>query len=195
MILVLCEIQSTSPKTRPLFTVSIYYDDNHYITVTSDLCNLHSNVGVIIKTSEQNSLNSLKCEDLVSAIFISPCIFCLSLNKSLPFMSEIFRAGIIIIIMIIIIIIIIIYSFTVFHISVSWWFLTGVWVTLSLLKSPGLVSGFWSFLAMLSFGKSLPVRQLPSPPGLLIILSLMCLSYQSQLAQSLLSCSTAFSIL
>ena len=49
-------------------------------------------------------------------------------------------------------IIIIIYSFRVFHIRVSWWFFTGVWVTASLLKSPGLVSGFWPFLAMLSFG-------------------------------------------
>ena len=51
----------------------------------------------------------------------------------------------------IIIIIIIIYSFRVFHISVSWWFFTGVWVTASLFKSPGLVSGFWPFLAILSF--------------------------------------------
>ena len=51
-----------------------------------------------------------------------------------------------------IIIIIIIYSFRVFHISVNWWFFTGVWVTASLLKSPGLVSGFWPFLVMLSFG-------------------------------------------
>ena len=50
------------------------------------------------------------------------------------------------------IIIIIIYSFRAFHISVSWWSFTGVWVTASLLKSPGLVSGFWPFLAMLSFG-------------------------------------------
>ena len=47
---------------------------------------------------------------------------------------------------------IIIYSFSVFHISVSWWFFTGVWMTASLLKSPGLVSGFWPFSAMLSFG-------------------------------------------
>ena len=47
---------------------------------------------------------------------------------------------------------IIVYSFRVFHTSVSWWFLTGVWVTASLLKSPGLVSGFWPFLAMPSFG-------------------------------------------
>ena len=63
----------------------------------------------------------------------------------------------------------IIYSFRVFHISVTWWFFTGVWVTLSLLKSPGLLSGFWPFSAMLLFGYSRPVRQLPSPPGLLII--------------------------
>ena len=44
--------------------------------------------------------------------------------------------------------IIIIYSFRIFHISVSWWFFTGVWVTASLLKSPGLVSGFWPFSVM-----------------------------------------------
>ena len=42
--------------------------------------------------------------------------------------------------------IIIIYSFSVFPISVTWWFLTGVWVIASLPKSPGLVSGFWPFL-------------------------------------------------
>ena len=67
-------------------------------------------------------------------------------------------------------IIIIIYSFRVFHISVTWWFFTGVWVTASLLKSPGLVSRFWPFSAMLSFGWSPPVRQLPSPPVPLVIL-------------------------
>ena len=52
----------------------------------------------------------------------------------------------------IIIIIIIIYSSRVFHISISWWFFTGVWVKASLLKSPGLVSVFWPSSAMLSFG-------------------------------------------
>ena len=51
-----------------------------------------------------------------------------------------------------IIIIITIWSFRVFHISISWWFFTGVWVTASLLKSPGLVSWFWPFSVMLSFG-------------------------------------------
>ena len=72
--------------------------------------------------------------------------------------------------LIIIIIIIIIYSFRVFHISVNWWIFAGVWVTASLLKPPGLVSGFWPFLTMLPFRWFLPVRQLPSPPSLLIIL-------------------------
>ena len=43
------------------------------------------------------------------------------------------------------------YSSRVFHISISWWFFTGVWVTASLLKSPGLVSVFWPSSAMLSF--------------------------------------------
>ena len=36
------------------------------------------------------------------------------------------------------------YHIRVFH-SFSWWSFTGVWVTASLLKSPGLFSGFWPF--------------------------------------------------
>ena len=39
-----------------------------------------------------------------------------------------------------------------FHPSVRQWFSTGVWVTASLLKSPVLLSGFWSILKLLSFG-------------------------------------------
>ena len=38
------------------------------------------------------------------------------------------------------------YYFKRFHTSVNWWFTTGVWVTTSLLKSPGLFSVFWSIL-------------------------------------------------
>ena len=45
--------------------------------------------------------------------------------------------------------IIIIYSFRVFHVSVSWGVFIGVWVTASLLKSPGLLSGFWLFSIIL----------------------------------------------
>ena len=62
-----------------------------------------------------------------------------------------------------------------FHISVSRWFFTGVWVTASLLKSPGLVSVFWPFSLMLSFRWSPPVHQLPSPPLLLLLLLLLSL--------------------
>ena len=57
-----------------------------------------------------------------------------------------------------------------FHISVSRWFFTGVWVIASLLKSPGLFSVFWPFSIMLSFGWSPLVRQLPNPPVPLVIL-------------------------
>ena len=51
-----------------------------------------------------------------------------------------------------------------FHVGVCQWFFTGVWVTASLLKSPGLFSVFWPFSTMLSFRWSPLVRQLPSPP-------------------------------
>ena len=57
-----------------------------------------------------------------------------------------------------------------FHISVSRWFFTGVWVTASLLKFPGLFFVFWPFSTMLSFGWSPLVRQLPSPLVPLVIL-------------------------
>ena len=47
------------------------------------------------------------------------------------------------------------YYWRFFHTSISWWFSTGVWVTASLLKSPGLVSGFWLILTILYFGYEL----------------------------------------
>ena len=40
----------------------------------------------------------------------------------------------------------------VLHISVRWWFSTGVWVTVSLLKSLGLFAVFWPISTMLLFG-------------------------------------------
>ena len=52
----------------------------------------------------------------------------------------------------------------VFHISFSWWSFTGVWVTASLLKSPGRFSIFWLFSTMLLFGWSPLVLQRPSLP-------------------------------
>ena len=62
------------------------------------------------------------------------------------------------------------YSFRVFHISVSWWFFTEIWVTACLLKSLRRFSVFWPFSIMLSFGLSSLVRQLPSRPGPLVTL-------------------------
>ena len=68
-----------------------------------------------------------------------------------------------------------------FHISVSRWFFTGVLVTASLLKSPGLFLVFWPSSIMLSFGWSPLVRQLPSPLVPLVILYLLFQTHQLQL--------------
>ena len=46
-----------------------------------------------------------------------------------------------------------------FSYQFNWWSSSGVWVTASLLKSPGLFLVFWPFSIMLSFGWSPPVRQ------------------------------------
>ena len=51
----------------------------------------------------------------------------------------------------------------VFHISVSWWFFAGVWVTANLLKSPGLFSVFWLIWIMLLFGWSPLISKSSSP--------------------------------
>ena len=56
-----------------------------------------------------------------------------------------------------------------FHISDSRWFFTEVWMTASLLKSPGLFLVFWQFSTMLSFGWSPLVRQPLSPLVPLVI--------------------------
>ena len=69
----------------------------------------------------------------------------------------------------------------VFHISVCWLYFTRDWVTVSLLKSPGLFSVFCPSSIMLLLGWSPLGRQLPNPPGHLIILSLPSQKHQSQL--------------
>ena len=56
-----------------------------------------------------------------------------------------------------------------FHISVDRWIFTGVWVTASPLKSPGLFSVFLLFSIMLLLGWFPTVRQLPTPPVTLVI--------------------------
>ena len=75
-------------------------------------------------------VNSYKC-GLLAGIRWSVCK--LKSQRSLCVSFSRTGAGFCIII---IIMIIIIYSFRVFHISISWWFFTGVWVTASLRKSP-----------------------------------------------------------
>ena len=52
----------------------------------------------------------------------------------------------------------------IFHISVSRWFSTEVWETVSHLKSLGLFSVFWPILIMTYFGWSPFVLLFPSPP-------------------------------
>ncbi len=96
-------------------------------------------------------------------------LFCAAIRRDsvsllrFPFLSQVHvLSWDIILIIIIIIIIIIIYSFRVFHISASWWSSTGIWVTASLFKSPGLFSVFRPFSLMLSFGWSPHFRQLPT---------------------------------
>ena len=58
----------------------------------------------------------------------------------------------------------------VFHVSINWWSFTGIWVTTSLLKSPGFFSVFWPISTILWFGWSPIVHLFPSPPVLLQIL-------------------------
>ena len=98
------------------------------------------------------------------------------------------------------IIIIIIHFLRVFHISVSWWSFTEVWVTASLRKSPGLFSVLWPISIMLQFGWSPPrplisktfssfnnllvtVRKAPIPIGLIV--TFMFHSFFSSLAKCL----------
>ena len=69
----------------------------------------------------------------------------------------------------------------VFHISDIWWSFTGVWVTVSLLKFPGLFSVFWPFSIMLSFGWSPFGRQLLSSLVFLTNPKLLYQTHQSQL--------------
>ena len=87
------------------------------------------------------------------------------------------------------------YSFTsskVFHINVSWWAFTGVWMTVSLLKSPGLFSVFLLILIILSFGWSPLVLLFPSFLVSLLILWALSLVHQTQLVSPSPLCSIAY---
>ena len=84
------------------------------------------------------------------------------------------------------------YSFRVFHTSVSWWSSTGICVTGSLLKFPGVFSVFWPFSIMQYFGWSRLVLLFPSPPVLVTIVWWIYQEHQLQLVWHSLSCSTVF---
>ena len=85
--------------------------------------------------------------------------------------------------------------FRVFHNSVSWRFLIGVWVIASLLQSPRLFSVFWPILITLSFGWPPLVILFPIPPVPLSILWWLHQKHQLQVVSPSHSCSTAFSVL
>ena len=80
----------------------------------------------------------------------------------------------------------------VFRASVSWWVLTGVWMTASLLKSPGLFSVFWSILIMLLFEWFPHVFLFPGPPIPIPILWWLYRAHQLQLVSPSPSCSIVF---
>ena len=80
----------------------------------------------------------------------------------------------------------------VFHPIVNWWSSARVWVTASLLKSPGLFSVFWPILIMLLFGWSLLVFLFPIPPASLPILWWLYRVHRLHLASLFLSCSVVF---
>ena len=56
------------------------------------------------------------------------------------------------------------YYLRVFHVRVSWWSFTGVWVTTSLLKSPGLFSGFSRFQSVVRMVSTRPPTSKSSSP-------------------------------
>ena len=76
--------------------------------------------------------------------------------------------------------VIIIYSFESFSHQVCRWFLTGVWVTTILFKSPGFFLVFWSILIIQSFGQSSLIHIFPSPPLLVLIVWWLYQAHQLQ---------------
>ena len=90
------------------------------------------------------------------------------------------------------------YYFTLLRVFYTWvtsWFFTEVWVTASLLKSPGFFSLFWPISTMQSFGWSPFILLFPSPPILVTILWWLYQAHQLHLVWLSLSCSIVFSVL
>ena len=131
-------------------------DVSRLILLCADL--LHSLIiWLMVSSLSAHSLHLLFCWVLSILALISlvlRALSCAAMRRdsvsllNFPFLSHV---QVLLCEILFIINIIIIYSSRVFHISISWWFFTGVWVIASLLKSPGLVSVFWPSSAMLSF--------------------------------------------
>ena len=82
-----------------------------------------------------------------------------------------------------------------FHISVSWWSFTGVWVTASLLRSPGLFWVFWQIAAVQYSGWFQSFLWFPNYPNPFPILLGPFQVHQLQLLSLWLSYSITFSVL
>ena len=128
-------------------------------TLLSILADLNNAVGWMVSTCQLiSNFSSLLSNPLwivltspitigITVTFISLVILC-SLARS----KYIFFFSLYTYLLLLLLLLIIFTPFWVFHSRVSRWFLAGVWVTTSLLKSPGLFSVFWLFSVMLSFG-------------------------------------------
>ena len=85
-------------------------------------------------------------------------------------------------------------SFESFPTNVSWWSSPGVWVTVSLLKSPGLFSIVCPILIMQSLGWSLLVLLFSNPLVPVPILWWLYWAYQQRLVSTSLSYSIIISV-
>ena len=130
-------------------------------TLLRILDNLNNTVVWIVATLPLISKSSYPCTNLLVTVPRAPItigiIVTFMFHSFFNFLESSFRF----------------YFLKVFYISVSWSFFTGVWVTASLIKSPGLFSVFWSISAMLSFGLFPPAPLFPSPTLLILLLSLL----------------------
>ena len=144
--------RSSSPFTNPLMTLPNYYSP---LVSFSNHCHLE-----VVHWNVSDSKPLQASRDLLS-ILTDLNIAVVLMVSILPHQVRSASTSLLLLLLLLL--------NRVFHTSVSWWSFTGDWVIASLLKSPGLFSVFWPSSIML-FGWSLLDRQLPNPPGSLIIL-------------------------
>ena len=157
---------TTAPSNQLSMIVSLFFYPSfvvNWILSMSSLLNRHQFHCPHVHIYEFFSFSSLRVAQSIftwemAQIFIPLIRFLL---RKFSIDSEVLISYIIIII-----IIIIDTPFRVFHTGVSRWFLTGVWVTASLPKSPGLFSVSWLILTTLQCGWSSIDFLFPSPLAL-----------------------------